>query len=449
MGDYDPDLKKARLFAHVRSGVIRIVEGSTQKMGTGTNVQQRLIALHHVDAPWKPAEVEQREGRILRQGNNNAEVEIYRYVTEGSFDAYMWQTLQTKAEFINQVMKGDMSIRRMEDMDDQTLSYAEVKAIASGNPAVLTLAKMDMEAQRLTQLSRAHRNEQYRIRQTIRQLEDADLPMLTSRKARIAGDIDCIEAHGGWEHPTLMLDGGQAIIDPKTAQEGLREAVARQWELLAFALEAAPSGVQERAVLGSFGGLEIQLTLEKGERISGTLSLKGQCWTSRSLRGPGSDRLLTYLYELAESLPTLEQEAKDKQTELESHLDSLQTRLGLPFEHEAKLTQLAAMRGELQALLQSDAPARPAQPDAGPVSEQDQTATSAPAPEAAKERIRSLVAAFDAMMKGDPLSAPATPGNAPEPPQEEPPDPSASRLWTERIRSRSEVPLQERFEVAL
>ena len=129
---------------------MRVLIGSTQKMGTGTNVQKRLVALHHLDAPWKPAEVEQRDGRILRQGNENEEVAIYRYVTEGSFDAYMWQALETKARFIGQVITGDNAARRAEDIGGQELSYAEVKAIASGNPAVLTLAEADAELQRLT-----------------------------------------------------------------------------------------------------------------------------------------------------------------------------------------------------------------------------------------------------------------------------------------------------------
>src|SRR5207302_8223860 len=131
------------LFEKVRSGQVRVLLGSTQKMGTGTNVQKRLAALHHLDAPWKPAEVEQREGRIMRQGNENEQVSIYRYVTEGSFDAYMWQALETKARFISQVITGDNALRRAEDIGGQELSYAEVKAIASGNLAVLTLAEAD------------------------------------------------------------------------------------------------------------------------------------------------------------------------------------------------------------------------------------------------------------------------------------------------------------------
>lgn len=406
MGDYDTDQKKARLFAKVRRGDVRVLLGSTQKMGTGTNVQERLIALHHLDAPWKPAEVEQREGRILRQGNQNIEVEIYRYVTEGSFDAYMWQTLQTKAEFISQVMKGDMSIRRMEDMDEQTLSYAEVKAIASGNPAVLTLAKIDMEAQRLSQLSRAHRNEQYRIRQTIRQMEDSDLPALDRKLARINKDLTTIEAHGGLKQPQLVLDDGKPITNPKTAQERLREIVEREWDRLTWALETAPPGAEETATIGSFGGIDIQLVLEKGNnRINGTLILKGNYRIGHSLRGPGSDRLPAYLQELAESLISHKQEAENEQRALETHLDALQKRLGLPFEHEAKLTQLLAMRSELQALLQTDNQPRPAQTEGEPTaldSEQKQeAATAALSKEANQDRTNDIVRAFDALMKGD------------------------------------------------
>ena len=151
---------------------MRVLIGSTQKMGTGTNVQKRLVALHHLDAPWKPAEVEQREGRILRQGNENEEVAIYRYVTEGSFDAYMWQALETKARFISQVMTGDNAARRAEDIGGQELSYAEVKAIASGNPAVLTLAEADAELQRLTILKKNHADEQYLARRSLRELPE-------------------------------------------------------------------------------------------------------------------------------------------------------------------------------------------------------------------------------------------------------------------------------------
>ena len=170
IGDAESDAKKQALFEKVRNGSVRVLIGSTQKMGTGTNVQKRLVALHHLDAPWKPAEVEQRDGRILRQGNENEEVAIYRYVTEGSFDAYMWQALETKARFIGQVITGDNAARRAEDIGGQELSYAEVKAIASGNPAVLTLAEADAELQRLTLLKKNHLDEQYVARRSVRDL---------------------------------------------------------------------------------------------------------------------------------------------------------------------------------------------------------------------------------------------------------------------------------------
>src|SRR5207302_2007771 len=194
IGDADTDAKKQVLFEKVRAGAIRVLLGSTQKMGTGTNVQKRLVALHHLDAPWKPSEVEQREGRILRQGNENTDVAIFRYVTEGSFDAYMWQALETKARFIAQVMTGANAARRAEDIGGQELSYAEVKAIASGNPVVLTLAEADAELQRLTILKKNHADEQYLARRSVR-----DLPVtiadLSERLRNLTADEAVSTAH--------------------------------------------------------------------------------------------------------------------------------------------------------------------------------------------------------------------------------------------------------------
>ncbi len=168
IGDADTDAKKNAVFEKVRQGTVRVLIGTTSKMGTGTNVQKHLVALHHLDAPWKPAEVEEREGRILRQGNTYAEVTIYRYVTEGSFDAYMWQALETKAKFIAQIMSGDCAVRKAEDIGGQELSYDEVKAIASGNSTVLTLAETDAELQRLAILRKNHHDEQYLSRRNLK-----------------------------------------------------------------------------------------------------------------------------------------------------------------------------------------------------------------------------------------------------------------------------------------
>src|SRR6202044_1999242 len=168
--DADSDAEKKLLFDNVNAGRVRVLIGSTEKMGAGTNVQQRLKALHHLDAPWRPRNIEQREGRILRQGNLNAEIDLYRYVTEGSFDAYMWQTLETKARFIQQVMSGQTSVRSAEDLEGGALTYAEIKAIASGNPAVMEKVKVDTELRKLDQLRAAHLNQQHNIRWKIRSL---------------------------------------------------------------------------------------------------------------------------------------------------------------------------------------------------------------------------------------------------------------------------------------
>jgi len=156
--DAETDTQKARLFKKVRDGVVRVLFGSTPRMGVGTNVQDRLVALHELDCPWRPCDVEQREGRILRQGNRCDEVEIIRYVTEGSFDAYSWQTVLTKAKFIAQVMSGDKGLRSVEDVELATLSYAEVKALASGNPKVIEKAGVDAEVARYSSLLSVWRN---------------------------------------------------------------------------------------------------------------------------------------------------------------------------------------------------------------------------------------------------------------------------------------------------
>lgn len=353
IGDYDSDTRKAQLFAQVRRGDVRVLLGSTSKMGTGTNVQQRLIALHHLDAPWKPAEVEQREGRILRQGNMHDEVEIYRYVTEGSFDAYMWQTLETKAGFINQLMTGDLSVRRMEDMDEQALSYAEVKAIASGNPAMLTLAKMDMEHQRLVRLERAHQDEQYQLRRTVRILEKTDIPALRKHYRALDADLSVIQQHGGITSPELALNG-QRVTEGDQAARSLRQQVQRAWEDAVYRLESAPEGSQEQRKLGSFGGIELIFTLEKGEAESwhGLLELKGAIKRTQSLRSPNSEKLVEYLQRMVDALVEAHTETQAELAKAQARLASFQQHLGQPFAHQARLTELSGMRSVLQSLLQ-------------------------------------------------------------------------------------------------
>ena len=158
--EYNTEVKKAELFAKVRAGQVRILMGSTPKLGAGTNVQDRLLALHHLDCPWKPSDLEQREGRIIRQGNHNKKVHIFRYVTESTFDSYMWQLIENKQKFISQIMTSKAPVRSCEDVDEAALSYAEVKALATGNPAVKEKMALDVDVAKLKLLKANHMNNQ-------------------------------------------------------------------------------------------------------------------------------------------------------------------------------------------------------------------------------------------------------------------------------------------------
>ena len=273
IGDADSDAKKQALFDRVRNGSVRVLIGSTQKMGTGTNVQKRLAALHHLDAPWKPAEVEQREGRILRQGNGNAEVAIYRYVTEGSFDAYMWQALETKARFIAQVMSGQSAVRRAEDIGGQELSYAEVKAIASGNPAVLTLAEADAEIQKLAVLRKNHADEQYLARRSVRDLS-ATIDRLESRVAGLAADMATAAAHA---HGPVTI--GSRLCSREDAID-----------LLGHRLKSLPGKVHEtrRFPLGAYRGLNFGIVLHHLDAPEAYLegAVMRHAYLSRDSHGP-------------------------------------------------------------------------------------------------------------------------------------------------------------------
>jgi hypothetical protein len=190
-------------------------------MGAGTNVQKRLKALHHLDAPWRPRDIEQREGRILRQGNTNETVDIYRYVTEGSFDAYMWQCLETKARFIQQVMNGSVTVRQAEDLEGGALTYAEIKAIASGNPAVMEKVKVDTEIRKLDQLRASHINQQHKIRWQVKNLPD-DIRRSKETAERMAADIATRDTHTG-EDFTMTV--GNRIFTGKGAREEAAKAL--------------------------------------------------------------------------------------------------------------------------------------------------------------------------------------------------------------------------------
>ncbi len=330
IGDADSDAKKRALFDQVRSGQIRVLLGSTTKMGTGTNVQKRLVALHHLDAPWKPAEVEQREGRILRQGNDNEEVAIYRYVTEGSFDAFMWQALETKARFIAQVMTGESGVRRAEDIGGQELSYAEVKAIASGNPAVLTLAEADAEIQRLNVLRKAYMDEQFLARRNLRDLPER-ISQLTKRLDGLTADQAAMRAH---EHDAILI-GSRPADDPVAA--------------LGERLKRLPLVSSRQTIpLGAYHGLRFGIILHPDWRpevfLEGNVTRRDSL--SRDHQGPRA--VLNAVERLARSY-RLEAEGTERDLGIaETQLRDYQARIGQPFTHADYLDQLAALRDQLK-----------------------------------------------------------------------------------------------------
>ena len=213
--DAETDAQKKSLFDSVNAGRIRILLGSTEKMGAGTNVQKRLKALHDLDAPWRPRDIEQRRGRGERQGNLNDEIGLYRYVTEGSFDAYMWQTLETKARFINQVMNGSVTVRQAEDLEGGALTYAEIKAIASGNPAVMEKVKVDTEIRKLDQLRASHTNQQHNIRWSVKSLPE-HIERARKYHAAVSADILTRDAHADDE---FAMKVGNREFSGKGARE--------------------------------------------------------------------------------------------------------------------------------------------------------------------------------------------------------------------------------------
>jgi N12 class adenine-specific DNA methylase/predicted RNA methylase len=349
IGDAESDARKQALFEKVRQGTVRVLLGSTQKMGTGTNVQKRLAALHHLDAPWKPAEVEQRDGRILRQGNENTEVSIFRYVTEGSFDAYMWQALETKARFIGQVITGENAGRRAEDIGGQELSYAEVKAIASGNPAVLTLAEADAELQRLNLLRKTHLDEQYVARRSVRDLP-ARIDGLSNRQAKLTADEATATQHAG---------------DPITIGR-------QQWprtdavNVLGKRLETLPVSVREptRLPLGVYRGLGFGMILHPS--FPPDVYLEGEtvqrAMLSRDHQGPRA--VLNALSRMADDYAAETVRVRQDLAVTEGQLRDYQARLGRPFAQDGYLAELTGLRDRLKAGL--TAGHRPADGGEGP-----------------------------------------------------------------------------------
>jgi N12 class adenine-specific DNA methylase len=347
--DAETDTAKKVLFDGVNAGRVRILLGSTEKMGAGTNVQRRLVALHHLDAPWRPRDIEQREGRILRQGNTNKEVQIYRYVTEGSFDAYMWQTLETKARFIHQVMRGETSVRSAEDLDSGALTYAEIKAIASGNPAVVEKIKIDTEIRKLDQLRAVHANQQRHIRWEVR-----DLPRhITETKQRLTEIEADIELRNRTEAADFTMTVGNQVFSGKGAREEAAKALT--FTILSWKDDQT---MQPR---GQFRGFEILSKgrsggfglLQDDERVP-ELFIRGRATYSANLNPANPVGTVQSIEHILRSMDKLAAEQQSRVVRAEKELVDYQAQADRPFEHEKRLKQLLARQSELNSQLDLD-----------------------------------------------------------------------------------------------
>ena len=373
IGDADSDAKKQALFEKVRQGSVRVLLGSTQKMGTGTNVQKRLIALHHLDAPWKPAEVEQRDGRILRQGNENKEVAIYRYVTEGSFDAYMWQALETKARFIGQVITGDNAARRAEDIGGQELSYAEVKAIASGNPAVLTLAEADAELQRLALLKKNHMDEQYVARRSVRNLPEV-ISDQSEWLSQLTADAATVNAHAS---DPIAIGGRNYSREDIPAMLGGR-------------LDALPTHVREttRVPMGSYRGLSFGLVIRPEFPPEVYLEGKATRTASLSREHQGPRAFLNAVERLASEYGAECDHMRQNIAIAEGQLRDNRARLGKPFQHDAYLAELTGLRDQLKDGLSGKTPDGNSGPGVSDLADQIKSLKAGHSVDAAPQRVR-------------------------------------------------------------
>ncbi len=340
--DADTDAKKQTLFDSVNAGRVRILLGSTEKMGAGTNVQRLLKAQHDLDAPWRPRDVEQRQGRIERQGNENEEVEIYRYVTEGSFDAYMWQTLETKQRFIQQVVSGKTAVREAEDLERGALSFAEIKAIASGNPAVMEKVRIDTEVRRLDMLRASHLNQHYEIGRQVRELPER-IERSRDYHAGLVTDIATRNVHD--TEAFSMTVNGRTF----SGKNGREEAGAALIKLIMASLWGDRSEVKS---LGSYKGFAIVISLSE----SGTpwLYLRGTHTYEANLN---TESELGTIASIENILRRLDRYAEEEQAELERNIKALadyREQLHRPFEHEERLRELILQQGEINRSLDLD-----------------------------------------------------------------------------------------------
>ena len=339
--DAKTEAQKKDLFAKVRAGQVRVLLGSTQRMGAGTNCQQKLVALHHLDCPWRPADLQQREGRIIRQGNENAEVDIYSYVTEGTFDAYLYQLVERKQKFIAQIMTSKSPVRSAEDVDEQALSYAEIKALASGNPLIKEKMDLDIEVTKLKLLKSSHLSQRYSMEDAISKTFPKSIAETQERLAGYGADIAAVKAHtapneDGFSPMTLA---GKVYTEKKAAGAEL---------LLLCQNMLTPEAMQ----IGTYRGLTLELSFDSFSQEY-RLTMIGQL---RHVVTLGTDVFgnIQRMDNLLESLPLKEQACREKLSDLHSQLETAKVEVLKPFPREEELQTKLARLEELNALLNMD-----------------------------------------------------------------------------------------------
>lgn len=335
------ETRKAELFAKVRSGQVRFLLGSTQKMGAGTNVQDRLIALHHLDVPWRPSDIEQQEGRILRQGNTNPKVKIYRYVTEGTFDSYSWQLIENKQKFIGQIMTSKSPVRSCEDIDEAALTYAEVKALATGNPYIKEKMDLDIQVSKLKLLKANHTSQKYRLEDNIAKHYPQQI---TAMKERIAGYQADIQTYR--QNKPLDKDSFSMIIGNKVYTDKKEAGTA----FIAMCREAKQPG---RAVtIGEYQGFKMAAVFDSFFSKF-TVSLKGQLSHEVEV---GADTLgnIQRLNNALESMSGKAADVEQKLINVEHQLETAKIEVTKPFPQEQELNEKLERLSELNALLNMD-----------------------------------------------------------------------------------------------
>ena len=335
--DADTEAKKKDLFAKVRSGQVRVLIGSTQKMGAGTNCQDKLVAVHHLDVGWRPSDMTQRNGRIIRQGNQNKEVQIYQYVTEGTFDAYLYQTLENKQKFISQIMTSKSPVRSCDDVDEQALSYAEIKALCAGNPLIKEKMDLDIDVARLKVLKADHQSQQYRMEDKLLKYFPAEIEKQTGYIHGYEADIKTVESH------PQISEGfcGMEIMGKHYAEK------VDAGEIILAACKETKNA--EPVPLGSYRGFQMELSFDSF-RHEFDIVLKG-AMSHRVALGTDARGNITRLDNALAGILEKLQSATERLENLYNQQEATKAEIGKPFPQEAELTTKSLRLAELDAAL--------------------------------------------------------------------------------------------------